>query len=85
MNSAHGNKRMTLARGLGPENHAHTIKVNYNSVCDLERFEKFNDFVTQISTCKRISKFTHLFLELIRNVVHCHISSCFLFQNNMLE
>jgi hypothetical protein len=48
---------------------SHVIRVNYNFVCDLERFEKFNGFTATFADCKRVPKFLLLFLEQIRFIV----------------
>lgn len=35
---------------------AHTMRVNYNFVCDLERFEKFKSFLLALSDAKRVTR-----------------------------
>ena len=51
----------------------------------MDRFEKFNNFVAQLATCKRVSKFISLFLELIKDVVHCEITSVFAFKSELID
>lgn len=64
---------------------SNTIRVNYNSMCDLERFEKFNTFINAFTVTMPISKFFLYFLESVKNVVMCQISSIFVFKSDLLE
>jgi hypothetical protein len=59
---------------------SHTVKVNYNLICDIERFERFKLFVTALADCKKSTKVMLVFLEQIRNIVQCSIGSVFVFK-----
>jgi hypothetical protein len=63
----------------------HLIRVNYNFVCDLERFEKFNSFTGSFAECKKVAKFILLFIEQIKLIVHCQIVSVFVFRNDLID
>jgi ABC-type multidrug transport system permease subunit len=54
-------------------------------MCDLERFEKFNTFINAFTVTMPISKFFLYFLESIKNVVVCQISSIFVFRSDLIE
>lgn len=62
-----------------------TIRVNYNFVCDLERFEKFKTFMSALADCKRFSRFLQMFLEHIKNYISCDVPSVFILKEGLLS
>ena len=51
--------------------------MNYNSACDLERFEKFKALVMNISSVRKLAKMFATVIKEIQTIIPC--SSCCIF------
>lgn len=52
-------------------------RVNYNSACDLERFERFKSVVMNVATCRKLAKLCSIVIKDMQAVIPC--SSCAIF------
>ena len=75
-NHARSHKSSSQMRS-GAQAGPRTLKVNYNTVCDLERFEKFKAVVQNISTVKKLARLFSVLIKEMPGVIPC--SSCCIF------
>ena len=57
------NAQISAAPGRG------ALKVNYNSACDLERFEKFKSVVMTLSETRKLARLFNLTIREMPNII----------------
>jgi len=60
-------------------------KVNYNSACDLERFEKFRNLVLNIASAKKLAKMFAITIKDILNIIPSSVCSIFVLTPNLIQ
>lgn len=60
------------------------IKVNYNSACDLERFEKFKSVIQTLSEVRKLARLFAITIKEIPNIVPTSSVSIFVITPNMI-
>lgn len=61
-----------------------TLKVNYNTVCDLERFEKFKTVVQNISSAKKLAKLFATVIKEVPSIIPCSVCCIFVITPNLV-
>ena len=61
-----------------------TVKVNYNSACDLERFEKFKAVVMTLSEARKLARLFAIVIKELPNIIPVSSVSIFVITPNMI-
>lgn len=61
-----------------------TLKINYNSACDLERFEKFKNVIMTLSEIRKLARLFSLIIKEMPNLIPTSSVSIFVIKPNMI-
>ena len=59
--------------------------MNYNSACDLERFEKFKNLVMSIASARKLAKIFAVVIKEILNIIPSSTCSIFVITPNLIQ
>ena len=60
------------------------MKINYNSACDLERFEKFKGVAMTLSECRKLARLFSVIIKEMPNIIPTSSVSIFVITPNMI-
>ena len=75
--------KISAARSNSQLQAARTVKVNYNTMCDTDRAERFKGYTLSISSAKKLPKVLALAIKDIKNVLNCHSCAIFLTRHDL--
>lgn len=61
-----------------------TVKINYNSACDLERVEKFKTAINNLAGMRKLAKMFQLIIRDMRSIIPCESVGIFVMTPHLL-
>ena len=60
-------------------------KINYNSACDLERFQKFRATVINLASVKKLARLFSIVIKEVPLLIPCSAINIFVFTPNLVK